>query len=778
MRDLISHLNDEGVTIDVNDSDSPNHGTDLNTTQIQSIGTIVSEDGSPVNIPLGIDGIEKVEMVDVISEISETLSHANTNLAAELREQKSLLADTSSDMPSSSNLSIDTVSAEVKAVSGLNNTENVLPLTNVTSSALKGESSNYEHAPVIQILVPDTSQNVLPSSHDTAKESSPSSPGEKSDAKLSNRETNGTSTCTVSDATLDSPLNKIDRYEGGEVGEEKLTDNVKVIPMLESDNNIPLIDMKSELVNTSVQTSNLIVSSGPITSSTATANTTSASHSIGTNKNYSSDVGLNEAKQNNLMDIEKDNTLPSPNLPSPTISNILADLVDNSSINNTGEEETVISGSEHGKIIENDLILKSFDVSTNVSVPLGEVNSVSDSVRNQKNVLETVMVDIIADLGPKNPPNLEIIETSMSESSNDIEISEGDILTNVIVDESVQSLGNPIVKTIKTPVQEGFQGKIEVEEEEEEEEEREEPSPTSFPVFTASSYHPTFPSGPPTSDDQQADVIDDTMDDRVTESDSNLGESLPISLPVAAITPTPLSLPLSLPTDAVVGTINPDASVDIADGSLVDLNTAPNSSISKDEEVAAMTSETVNSTSTSTPLNSDTHSSITITTSTSLSPTATTSSSSSSVVSVINLPIEATLPVVSPPSVVPPVIPSLPSSISETSTSTTSVTSTSTTATAEPSVSVSSSSIPIPAPQGFVRVVNGPTVGLSPSCLETLRFSDFQASMAKKMKLKADSDKTQVPQNSQDNVFRQLMLKIKTLEMNYAIIEMYSAQVK
>ena len=269
MRDLISHLNDEGVTIDVNDSDSPNHGTDLNTTQIQSIGTIVSEDGSPVNIPLGIDGIGRVEMVDVISEISETLSHANTNLATELREQKSLLADTSSDMPSSSNLSIDTVSAEVKAVSGLNNTENVLPLTNVTSSALKGESSNYEHAPVIQILVPDTSQNVLPSSHDTAKESSPSSPGEKSDAKLSNRETNGTSTCTVSDATLDSPLNKIDRYEGGEVGEEKLTDNVKVIPMLESDNNIPVIDMKSELVNTSVQTSNLIVSSGPITSSAA-----------------------------------------------------------------------------------------------------------------------------------------------------------------------------------------------------------------------------------------------------------------------------------------------------------------------------------------------------------------------------------------------------------------------------------------------------------------------------------------------------------------------------
>jgi hypothetical protein len=49
--------------------------------------------------------------------------------------------------------------------------------------------------------------------------------------------------------------------------------------------------------------------------------------------------------------------------------------------------------------------------------------------------------------------------------------------------------------------------------------------------------------------------------------------------------------------------------------------------------------------------------------------------------------------------------------------------------------------------------------------------------MANKLKQRAEADKSQVPIHSQDNVFRQLMLKIKTLEMNYAIIEMYSAQV-
>ena len=78
---------------------------------------------------------------------------------------------------------------------------------------------------------------------------------------------------------------------------------------------------------------------------------------------------------------------------------------------------------------------------------------------------------------------------------------------------------------------------------------------------------------------------------------------------------------------------------------------------------------------------------------------------------------------------------------------------------------------------GYVRIVNGPTVIYSPQCLETIRFADFQAMMANKLKQRADSDKSQVPLHSQDNVFRQLMLKIKTLEMNYAIIEMYSAQV-
>ena len=81
------------------------------------------------------------------------------------------------------------------------------------------------------------------------------------------------------------------------------------------------------------------------------------------------------------------------------------------------------------------------------------------------------------------------------------------------------------------------------------------------------------------------------------------------------------------------------------------------------------------------------------------------------------------------------------------------------------------------APPASVRATTGPTAGFSPQCLETLRFSEFQATMANKLKQRAEADKSQVPIHSQDNVFRQLMLKIKTLEMNYAIIEMYSAQV-
>jgi hypothetical protein len=84
--------------------------------------------------------------------------------------------------------------------------------------------------------------------------------------------------------------------------------------------------------------------------------------------------------------------------------------------------------------------------------------------------------------------------------------------------------------------------------------------------------------------------------------------------------------------------------------------------------------------------------------------------------------------------------------------------------------------LPLLTPPGL-RSINGPTVGFSPLCLETLRFTEFQAMMANKLKQRADSDKTQLPLHSQDNVFRQLMMKIKTLEMNYAIIEMYSAQV-
>jgi hypothetical protein len=66
------------------------------------------------------------------------------------------------------------------------------------------------------------------------------------------------------------------------------------------------------------------------------------------------------------------------------------------------------------------------------------------------------------------------------------------------------------------------------------------------------------------------------------------------------------------------------------------------------------------------------------------------------------------------------------------------------------------------------------------SCLETLRFSDFQAKMMAKLQ-QSSTDKNErtsaLPLNTYDNVFKQLMGKIKTLETNYAIIEIYSSQV-
>jgi len=66
---------------------------------------------------------------------------------------------------------------------------------------------------------------------------------------------------------------------------------------------------------------------------------------------------------------------------------------------------------------------------------------------------------------------------------------------------------------------------------------------------------------------------------------------------------------------------------------------------------------------------------------------------------------------------------------------------------------------------------------LPTNCLETLKFVDFQAKMVAKLVNASDDKDRSVPLTSQDNVFRHLMQKIKMLEMNYAIIEMYSIQI-
>jgi len=80
---------------------------------------------------------------------------------------------------------------------------------------------------------------------------------------------------------------------------------------------------------------------------------------------------------------------------------------------------------------------------------------------------------------------------------------------------------------------------------------------------------------------------------------------------------------------------------------------------------------------------------------------------------------------------------------------------------------------PILQPTSSSRVVPP----LSANCLETLKFADFQAKMVAKLVNTSDDKDRSVPLTSQDNVFRHLMQKIKMLEMNYAIIEMYSIQI-
>lgn len=61
-------------------------------------------------------------------------------------------------------------------------------------------------------------------------------------------------------------------------------------------------------------------------------------------------------------------------------------------------------------------------------------------------------------------------------------------------------------------------------------------------------------------------------------------------------------------------------------------------------------------------------------------------------------------------------------------------------------------------------------------CYDNLRFLDFQAKMRAKLQLVSPDAASDGP-GSQDNVFRTLMLRIKSLEMNTGIVEMYLSQI-
>lgn len=64
------------------------------------------------------------------------------------------------------------------------------------------------------------------------------------------------------------------------------------------------------------------------------------------------------------------------------------------------------------------------------------------------------------------------------------------------------------------------------------------------------------------------------------------------------------------------------------------------------------------------------------------------------------------------------------------------------------------------------------------ACLELLRFADYKAKMEAKLSAATglNEQDSKVLPNSQENVFRNLMQKIKTLEMNYHIIDKFTMQ--
>lgn len=62
------------------------------------------------------------------------------------------------------------------------------------------------------------------------------------------------------------------------------------------------------------------------------------------------------------------------------------------------------------------------------------------------------------------------------------------------------------------------------------------------------------------------------------------------------------------------------------------------------------------------------------------------------------------------------------------------------------------------------------------TCLETLKFADFQSKMKAKLQLQQGNE-TEKPSGAHQDVFKLLMQKIKTLELNYRIVELHAMQV-
>ena len=780
MRDLISHLNDEGVMTNDDNIDFPDSIIDINATSIQREVAEINADSSSGNVSLGIDGIETVGLTHEISEKSQSSSQTATGSTTDIHQGDDILIGTSiGKSPPSIGDSINASELNVIAVSisDLDNAGNVLlpghipplPLIDMRISTSEPKVASEDSEPVGESTLGISKvQNVLSTAHDTIKESSIPAPIEKGlpdELCSAILEADKIAASMITDTVERSPLNKTDLKgenvtnveENREVNLEQSTNNVKVKSIADSASSSYREDVKSGIRNISstIVDSSLIDDGNiPISTSTSTSTTSTIGKHKGeiiSNIDNISPVSAEYVITNS----EKIAAIPSttvsghPSIGLPEIQKLTKNLEENEIVRTVETSKILLIEEDDRQNLKTDskkdLIGCCSDSNKEMSFPTTDTSKtiVSEIVvagdldlqspnKNQNNSKDTEAADLKTDLRPTDHLDPTIVETKKVMGGENIFNSERTIRGGVLVDTTRDLVRDSALEETKS---------VRATLTEEDDVSSALPLPSTFPVCasTSSSLSPSV-SASTTSKTKQ-----NTTEDISIESKSTANGASTSSSPSSSSSSTTAAL------DASAGAVlesQPRTTSDVNSNAEETLQSGGPTMGSGNEMGIKTEPFILPAADVNTPL---------------LSTSAPISTSTST--SISTLPIETTL---LPLSAASPSVSAL--STLHSSTATTAASTSTSAVAAEISISV-------PAPHGLVRLVNGPTVGFSPLCLETLRFSEFQASMAKKLKQKADSDKSQVPQNSQDNVFRQLMLKIKTLEMNYAIIEMYSAQV-